>query len=411
MWVTVVGGVVIACFISMMVQRSPRGQVIDVPLSAAEAAETIFIGVIVHPGEESDCARMLHTLFENATAVNRLRVGVLHYVAAEDRQGGGVGIASYFANVRSQYDRICVEQGTRRQSFKVIRRNAEGDQGLEVSRAEMKCKLFANEKYWCEALPIHRFCARWDTNAVECLRMGGSRAILTTEPGDVFTSQVTYPVVISGTLDEFRFPQVAPKVYAETPSQPYEVPLLSPSFVFCKSSVILECPPDPRFTFCDTADVLLRSARLSTRGYSFFAPHRLLLQRHRASPIDSDDHRQLTPTTATTAEARRVRTNGMRAALSVLGEDLCNVCGEKRSEHVTSTALNHPFEAKNGSLSRRAKVLGSVRTLSAFRSRAGVWVNRRPNMYAANGILRRAGEQERKEKNFYPNRRPEADFA
>lgn len=414
MWVVVVV-VILVSAASMILFGRRRPPAVPMSLSGADSMQTIFVGVVVHPGEESDCARMLHGLFEKAAVAHRIRPGVLHYVSKEDRSPGGIGIAAYFANVRAQYDRICVEHDTRPHSFKVIRRNAEDDQGREVSRAEMRRVLFADEMFWCEAQPTHRFSDRWDTNAIEChaqaVGPNSLTPLLTVEPGDVFTHRATFPAVVAGDLDEHRFPQVVSKVFVEEPTKPYEVPLCSPSFVFGRSTVIRDVPPDPRFAFCDAADPLLRSARFATHGVRFFAPHLILVQRHRSSPIDSDPHRVLMPAKATTAKAQTIRIKAVHAALSVLGEDPCATCGRKRSEHTTAATLNHPFEPSAGALADRANLLGTAESLRAFRKRVGVWVNRRPNGLAAVGLVRGAKREDCDAKGYVKHTQPDADFA
>jgi hypothetical protein len=404
--------VAFVCVVSLFFKKKSNYQ-IEIPLSATDALDTIFVGVIVHPGEESDCARMLHTLFEKAVAANRIHVGILHYVSEEGRTPGGIGMSAYFCNVRAQYDRICIEYGSRRQSFKVIRRRVEDDQGREVSRAEMKKYLFGNEKYWCEIYPSHRSANQWDSHAVECIHMAGPKSILTTEPGDLFTHRPTYPVVVGGDLDEHRFPQLEPKIYAEEPTKPFKVPLMSPAFVFAPSEIILTCPPEPRFAYCDHADVLVRSARYATHGWTFYAPHKVLVHRNRTSPVDNDVYRHLPMTTATTTEARRLRTLGVHAVLSVLGEDACSICGKRRSEHTTSVTLNHPFEAMKGALSDRGHLIGNSMSLKTFRKQVGVWINKRPGRHASCGVVRRKNisNDERKAKHFYDVKQPDADFA
>jgi hypothetical protein len=386
--------VAIACLVSLLLHKVFGGRTEhrqrDTPINALDSLRTIFVGVITHPGEESDCARLIHSAFENALAPTRVRVGVLHYVSEQGRSTGGIGMEAYFSNVRSHYERICVETSTHRREFKVIRRNAEDDQGREVSRAEIIGNMFDNEMYWCEALPTQRFASYWDVNAIGCVRDVGPRALLTTHPGDVFTPMPTYSVVIGGSLDEHRSPQTQGRTYVEEPRKSYEVPLVSPMFLFALSDVVRTCPPDPRFTFCDSVETLLRSARLATAGWTFHAPNKVLVQRYRASLVGADPNTSYCITKATTATARALRSQGIRAALSVLGEDACGVCKRHRAEHVTSETLNHPFEAMEGALTDRTSLLGSATTLSAFRKKAGVWLNKRPTRYAAHGVVRYA---------------------
>jgi hypothetical protein len=396
----VVSVVIVVCFFSLLYKNIKRRhqRIVDIPLCAGDTLQTIFVAVIVLPGEECSAAIMLNSMFETAVVSERVHVGVLHYVSEQGRKSDVIGLNSYFNNVRSQYDRICIENGTQRRPFKVIRRNAEDNQGRELSRAEIKSLLFANEKYWCEVHPMHRFMDRWDSHVIESINMAGPKTILSTEPGDIYTGLPTFPVVVQNKKDEHQFPQVESRTYAQLPTRPYESPLLSYSFVFAPSQAINDCPPDPRFTFCDTAEVLLRSVRFATHGYRFFTPHKVIVCRQRESPIDSDPHRKHTFTKAITVAARTAKINGINAVLSVLGEDLCDVCHQKRHEHVTSTTLNHPFEPTVMALPDRGELLGSEKTLKSFRKKAGCWVHRRPNKYAAHGILKKASKMEMEEK-------------
>lgn len=336
--------IVVIALLSMRVVRQHKPKPIQV-LSVLESnpTDTIFVSIPCYE-DSAECVRTICDMFTKAACPQRVFVGICEQITLEPADG--VAILPFL----NQYDREARLQGSTIYSsnIRVITVDVKEARGPMYARGIIERTMYRNEKYFMTIDSHMRFVSGWDQAIIQAFEETDDKmAMLTTLPASFdrerWMSGPTPPELsrlptfaVVDRPDRHQFPILSFRTFRRTPRRSYQTPFYCPTFSFALGTVVDRCPTDLTFEYLFFPEMMVRSAQLFVRGFTFYTPSCVVCYH-----CDNRRYRPLFWDRMSEAAYERHALSVDRAR-SLFHVNVCRTCGVQRSEH-NIDRLDHRF--------------------------------------------------------------------